>query len=325
MVIHYHEVVRAAEILTNTVLAVIGFVHYVSLRHKQLAHDQPHEGFIFDQQDPGAHSALQLLGVSGLLDNNKVKDGASMKELPDTQGPGLGHARLHEALLESCWNETLAHTTARLVHDFNNLLTGILSLSDAYLTQVAADNPLREGLALMNQNARQAVDVVQNLSRLYREKPGAPSYQNLNDLGSEYAALLRRILPRHTTTKFESATESLAVYIDPVEFRKVVLSVSLLFASVLPHSGEMLLRTCAPAVLEISGEVLAAEHQSIEGFFEKAKPPRATRAELVYDLAMDFLGRNGGKLSAKLESGRAIAVVSLRPSDLTELERDLAK
>ena len=248
-----------------------------------------------------------------------------MNDLPEDQGSGLGQTEIRERLLQSCWNETLGVATARLVHDFNNLLTGILSLSDAYASQVSPDNPLHEGLALMNQNARQAVDVVQNLSRLYREQSGAPSYQNLNDLGAQYALLLGRILPRHTTTSFEAASESLAVYIDPVEFRKVVLSVCLLFAGVLPHSGRMVLKTSRPASLEISSEILEAERESISSFFDRPKTARATRTELVYDLAMEFLRKNGGNLSARLERGWARAVLSLAPADFTELERDLAR
>jgi hypothetical protein len=258
-----------------------------------------------------------------LLDNNKVSHDLEMNDLPENQGSGLGQT--NELLLQSCWHETLGIATGRLVHDFNNLLTGILSLSDAYLTQVPPDNPLHEGLALMNQNARQAVDVVQNLSRLYREKAGPPSYQNLNDLAAQYAALLGKILPRHTTTTCEPAAESLAVYIDPIEFRKVVLSVALLFAGVLPHSGRMVLKTFPPASLEISGEVLDAERESITGFLQRPNPPGATRSELVYHLAMEFLHKNRGKLSTRFEGGWAIAILSLPRSDFTELERDLAR
>jgi hypothetical protein len=53
-----------------------------------------------------------------------------MKDLPENRGPGLGQTQ--ELLLQSCWNETLNTATVRLVHDFNNLLTGILSLRRAF-------------------------------------------------------------------------------------------------------------------------------------------------------------------------------------------------
>ena len=246
-----------------------------------------------------------------------------MKSLPENQGSGLGQTQAQ--LLQGCWHETLGVATSRLIHDFNNLLTGILSLSDAYLLSVPPDSPLHEGLTLMNKNARQAVEVVQSLGRLYREQSGPPSYQDLNDLGAQFAALLQKVVPRHTKVVFEAAAESLPVYLDPVEFRKVAFSVALLFASAVPTTGEVSLKSFAPASLEIACDVCQAQSDLLKGFFNREKSPDTGRAELVYDLAMSFLERNGGQLTTRMEQGRAIAVLALRPSDFTELERDLAR
>src|SRR5688572_6925136 len=89
--------------------------------------------------------------------------------------------QLTQRLAHANWNGILGVATSKLVHDFNNLLTGILSLSDAYLTMVQADNPAREGLKLLNQNARVAAEIVQQIGLLFREVPGRRSYQNLRE------------------------------------------------------------------------------------------------------------------------------------------------
>jgi hypothetical protein len=249
-----------------------------------------------------------------------------MNDLPENQESGLGQTQ--ELLLQSCWNETLGIATMRLVHDFNNLLTGILSLSDAFVAQAKADNPLHEGLILMNQNARRAAQIIDQISRLYREQPGSASYQNLNELVPAAAALLQKIIPRHTTLKTECGSESMPVYVDPVGFRKVVLAIALLLAEALQHSGQILLKSFAAGdsvSLEISASELDATSSVVGSFFKKHDGFALTRGTLVYDLAQNFARKNRGGLTRRLEDRRATVSLSLPKSDFTELERDLRK
>ncbi len=246
---------------------------------------------------------------------------------------------MRELLLQGCWNETLGVATTRLLHDFNNFLTGILSLSDAYLSDLKPDHPLREGLVLMNQNAREAAQIVQSIGRLYREVSGPPSYQNINELVGAITALLQKVLPRHMSAVADGASASLPVYVDPVEFRKMVLTTALLLAEALPHPGELHLRTSsapptfavdeAPsgqnAWVEISAEVTEAQRGLIDPFFGKCESSEAKRGRLVRDLAEDFLSRNRGGLITRLEKGHAAVCFWLPQSDFTEMERDLAR
>jgi signal transduction histidine kinase len=249
-----------------------------------------------------------------------------MKDLPENRGPGLGQTQ--ELLLQSCWNETLNTATVRLVHDFNNLLTGILSLSDAIVSQVTPENPLYEGLSLMNQNARHAAEIVEQISRLYREKPGRASYQDLNQLATAFGALLQRIFPRHTSVALECASESMPVYLDAVEFRKVVLTIAFLFAEALPSQGEVRLRTSASkgaVSLEISATGVAPNAERLRAFFEKQDGLSFTPGALACNFAQEFLRKNGGGLARRIEEGCATVSLSLPKSDFTELERDLQR
>lgn len=134
---------------------------------------------------------------------------------------------LSQQLAQAHWEGALGAATNRLVHDFNNLLTGILSLSDAYLTMVQPDNPAREGLRLLNQNARQAADIVQEIGRLFREVPGQRSYQNLRELASTAGDVLRRVLPRHSSVTVKANPESIPVYLDPAELKQQVVALGL--------------------------------------------------------------------------------------------------
>ena len=135
--------------------------------------------------------------------------------------------RLARELAHAHWKATLGTATQRLVHDFNNLLTGILSLSDAYLLRAGGNNAAIEGLQLINQNARQAADIVQQIGGMFRERPGKRAHHNLAQLGASAADMLRRVLPKHSTLKLETRDDSIPVYLDAAELKQSIVSLAL--------------------------------------------------------------------------------------------------
>lgn len=135
--------------------------------------------------------------------------------------------RLTHELAETHWKATLGTATQRLVHDFNNLLTGILSLSDAYLLRLQADNPAREGMQTVNRNARQAADIVQQMAALFRERAGRKAHHNLAQIAAASADMLGRVLPKHSALKLDIRHESIAVYLDAADLKQVIVSLGL--------------------------------------------------------------------------------------------------
>ena len=231
-------------------------------------------------------------------------------------------------LIRSSWNEILGTATMRLVHDFNNLLTGILSLSDAYLVQTDDGNPAKEGFALMNQNARQGAAIVREISRLHQEQPGSPSYQDFARLVPDSCELLKKLLPRYTIIRTDFRTSSLPVYVDPVSFRRAFMSTAFMLVEASAPQGELVVMADASAAdcsIELSAQIGSAQSDQVRSFFGKSTECSLDRAGVVRLVIEDFLTRNAGKLDARLEENRAVILLSLPQSDFTELERDLAK
>jgi hypothetical protein len=130
-----------------------------------------------------------------------------------------------------------------LTHDFNNILTGILSLSQSYLSQTGPEHPFHEGLGLISQNARQASQLLHRIIHLHQDRTGQQNYHDLNEITSESVELLRKVIPRRIEVTIELEGTSLPLYVDAVEFRQTIINLAMNAADAMPARGKLLFRT----------------------------------------------------------------------------------
>jgi signal transduction histidine kinase len=146
-------------------------------------------------------------------------------------------------LAAAAWKETLGLVTLGLVHDFNNLLAGVLGLSESFLSQIQPDHPFHEGLTLVKRNTRQAAQLIERISQLHRGKPGSRGYRDLNELVKDGMELLRKILPKSIDLASEIVPTQLPLYVDAVEFQQVLINLALNAADAMRERGRLTLRT----------------------------------------------------------------------------------
>lgn len=146
-------------------------------------------------------------------------------------------------LATAAWKETLGLLTLGLSHDFNNLLAGIMGLSEAYLTQIDQNHPFREGLSLVTRNTQQAAQLIRRIAELHRGKTGTRGYHDLNALTVEGVELLGKVIPRRIEVASELTSGQLPLYVDPVEFQHVMINLALNAADAMPERGRLAIRT----------------------------------------------------------------------------------
>lgn len=200
--------------------------------------------------------------------------------------------RLNHQLARLQWNATLGLATNRLVHDFNNLLTGILSLSDAYLLKINPADPAHEGFRVVNQQAHKAAEIVQKIGCLFREVPGRRDYHNLCDIATAAGEMLRSVLPRHTSVSVQAEGDSIPVFADAVGLKQVVISLAIAAAP-----ASVSIQTRSPATLVLTG-----------------RWGQPIREALVH--AQDFAARN----DAQLTDGENIFTFTFPAPDFSDAE-----
>lgn len=148
-------------------------------------------------------------------------------------------------LSAAAWKETLALLTMGLAHDFNNLISGTVSLTELVLAQLGAAHPSTDTLKMIKQSSLQASQLVQRIVQLHRSKAGQREYLDFNQVVAEVVELVRKVLPRRIRVATEPAQASLPVYLDAVEFRQVVLNLALNAADAMPDRGALTFRVSA--------------------------------------------------------------------------------
>jgi PAS domain S-box-containing protein len=146
-------------------------------------------------------------------------------------------------LSSAAWKETLAVLTMGLAHDFSNIMAGIHSLSESFLSQVGKDHAFHEGLALIKHHSLQASQLVHRIINLHHGKTGERNYHNLNEIVSDLVDLVQKILPRRVQVATMLAPDALPLYVDAVEFRQVIINLTLNAADAMPQGGQLQIQT----------------------------------------------------------------------------------
>ncbi len=170
--------------------------------------------------------------------------------------------RIAEKRLSSAaWKEALSVLTMGLAHDFSNVMAGIHALSETFLDQVGPRHGFSEGLTLIKSNSQQASQLVHRIINLHQGKTGESYYHNLNDVTTETADLVRKILPRRMQFAVELSPNALPVYLDAIELRQVVINLVLNAVDAMPQAGRLVLRTSAydkpPSLNHCQGSLLS--------------------------------------------------------------------
>lgn len=146
-------------------------------------------------------------------------------------------------LLNMSWKENLGTLTMGLAHDFCNIMTGIISLSETYEASLDEHSSLREGLALIRSTAGQAGQLSFRLRQLHQGSPGEKNYHDLNEIVSSLGEVLEKVLPRRVRVQTQLHKGQLPIYADAFELRQVIVNLALNAVDAMPRGGSLILRT----------------------------------------------------------------------------------
>jgi two-component system, cell cycle sensor histidine kinase and response regulator CckA len=148
-----------------------------------------------------------------------------------------------EALLQSERWEAVGRLTGGVVHDFNNLLTGVMLYCDLLLSSLDARDRRRRYADEIRSAIVQATGLVRQLLVFARPQVAPTRLLCLNEIAGGMRDLLARLIGENIALDLHLDPELGVVKIDPAQAQQVLLNLVLNARDALPDGGRISIET----------------------------------------------------------------------------------
>jgi signal transduction histidine kinase len=170
-------------------------------------------------------------------------------------GPSHNTASTEETWLQTQRWEAVGRLTGGVVHDFNNLLTGVMLYCDLLLSSLDARDLRRHYADEIRSAIMQATGLVRQL--LVFAKPQATPARPLclNEVASAMHALLIRLIGENIALDLQLDPELGAVKIDQAQAQQIILNLVLNARDALPNGGRITIETSNCRFQPVAGTI----------------------------------------------------------------------
>jgi two-component system, cell cycle sensor histidine kinase and response regulator CckA len=167
--------------------------------------------------------------------------------------------QLEQQLRQAQKMESVGRLAGGVAHDFNNILTAIISYSDLVSEDLGPGHPSHGDVAEIRKAGDRAAALTRQLLALSRQQVLEPRVLDLNELVLNLEKMLHRLLGEdvHLITKLETSLG--AVKADPGQLEQVIMNLAVNARDAMPNGGDLVLET-ANADLD---SIYAATHTSV--------------------------------------------------------------
>ena len=151
--------------------------------------------------------------------------------------------RLELQFLHSQKMEAVGRLASSIAHDFNNMLSVILSYSEMVIGELKPIDPLRADVEAIKRAGERATELTQQLLAFSRQQVLAPEVMDLNLVLDESERMLRRLLGAHIQINTSHARDLARVRVDPGQFQQVVMNLAVNARDAMPDGGKLTIET----------------------------------------------------------------------------------
>jgi signal transduction histidine kinase/CheY-like chemotaxis protein len=153
-----------------------------------------------------------------------------------------------ERLRQAQKMEALGTFAGGVAHDFNNMLSVILSYTSILVEELDAADPIRADVLEVKRAGERAAALTQQILAFSRQQVLQPQLVDLNTALSGVEKMLRRLLGEDIELTFTPGPKLGLVHIDPGQFEQVVLNLAVNARDAMPAGGKLLIRTGSSAL-----------------------------------------------------------------------------
>lgn len=158
--------------------------------------------------------------------------------------------RLQAQLNQAMKMESIGRLAGGVAHDFNNLLTAITGNVALAMMDVEQDSPLAEPLAEIENAARRAASLTQQLLAFSRKQVVEPRVLNVNEVIGSLRSMLTRLIGEDIDLKMMPGEPLDPVKIDPGQLEQIIVNLIVNARDAMPSGGKLLIETYNAVITE---------------------------------------------------------------------------
>lgn len=151
--------------------------------------------------------------------------------------------QLEEQLRQSQKMESIGRLAGGVAHDFNNMLTVILSGVQLAESKLPGGDAVHKYLEMIRKAAERSTTITRQLLAFSRQQVISPRPLNLNALITESHKLLSRLITEDIRLVFRAADDLWPVNIDPSQVDQVLMNLVVNARDAMPDGGNLILET----------------------------------------------------------------------------------
>ncbi|NTW59749.1 MAG: response regulator [Nitrospirae bacterium] len=165
------------------------------------------------------------------------------KEITERQRSEAERQRLQVQLLQSQKMESIGRLAGGVAHDFNNILTAILSYAELSLMKLSEKDPLRSHLISIQVASEKAATLTHQLLAFSRRQILEMKELDLNAIIRGLGDMLKRIIGEDMLLELKPGAAKSTVRADKGQIEQVLMNLAVNARDAMPSGGRLLIET----------------------------------------------------------------------------------
>lgn len=165
------------------------------------------------------------------------------RELEDRKRAEAELARVETQLRQAQKMEAVGRLAGGVAHDFNNILSVVLTYSSLVLSELAASDPLRTDVEEILRAGERAVGLTRQLLSFSRQRVLAPQSLMLNEIVAGVERMLRRVIGEDVQFESRLSPDLYPVLGDLGQLEQVLMNLIINARDAMPQGGKITLET----------------------------------------------------------------------------------
>jgi two-component system cell cycle sensor histidine kinase/response regulator CckA len=167
----------------------------------------------------------------------------AQREIADRRRAESQLRRTEEQLRHAQKMDAIGRLAGSIAHDFNNVLSVILSYTSLLLADLKAIDPMRNDIEQIKLAAERAADLTRQLLAFSRQQVMEPKIVDLNVIVKGMDRMLKRLLGEDIEMAFKPKQSLRLVKVDPGQIEQVIMNLVINAKDAMPGGGQLTIET----------------------------------------------------------------------------------